>query len=142
DERGRRLVGRTMDQFLCELQKRMHPSQWRAFDRNQATARGKLGLRATGQDEKQSVATVPIVFESHENPEYNHRAFLPIIVQDYRPKEEGLDWYNLHVLYLNVTTATEKVAEENGEEHYECRLDPTSTRRLPPLKPYQGIQVF
>jgi hypothetical protein len=46
------------------------------------------------------ITKVPIVFESHENPDYNHRAFLPIIIQDYRPDSENDDDYHLQVLYL------------------------------------------
>lgn len=138
---GARLVGRTMDQFLNDVARRMNPAQWRAFERNQKHARSKLALRATGRDQKQAVASVPIVFENHEIEEYNHRAFLPIIVQDYRDRDGG-DWYNLHVLYLNVTTATEKAKGENGEEYYRCRLDPTSDAILEPLKAHKPIRIF
>ena len=136
NEQGRRLVGRRMDQFLDELKKRMHPAQWRAFERDQIEARTKLSQG------EQAIAKVPIVFERHENPNYNHRAFLPIIVQDYRPPEDGFNWFNLRVLYLNVTTATEKVKDGNGEEYYECRLDHRSDRSLEPLKPHQPIRIF
>jgi hypothetical protein len=143
DGQGARLVGLTMQQFLRDVQKRMHPAQWRAFEQDQDAARSKLKLRASGKDEKQSIATVPIVFEHHENSYYNHRAFLPIIVDDYRPKDRRVNWFNLRVLYLNVTTATETAKTEDGEEYYICRLDPTSDARLPPLKrPDAGIRVF
>jgi hypothetical protein len=138
---GQRLVGRTMDQFLSEVRKRMHPAQWSAFERDQNNARNELSLRATNGVERQAVAKVPIVFESHENAYYNHRAFLPIIVQDYRPAE-GFNWYNLRVLYLNVTSATDKVKDNRGEEYYVCRLDPASDMQLEPLKPYEGIRIF
>jgi hypothetical protein len=141
DDQSRRLVGRTMEQFLAGVQKRMHPAQWRAFEYNQKIARSKLKLRASNKDETQSIATVPIVFENHENPDYNHRAFLPIIVQDYRARE-GLNWYNLRVLYLNVTTATEKARSKDGEEYYVCRLNPASDKRLDPLKAYEGVRIF
>jgi len=136
NEKGRRLVGRRMDNFLDELKKRMHPAQWRAFERDQIEARTKLSQG------EQAIAKVPIVFESHENPNYNQRAFLPIIVQDYRPREEGLNWYNLRVLYLNVTTATEKIKGQNGEEYYACQLDHRSDRCLEPLKPHEPIRIF
>ena len=86
-----------MDQFLDGLEKRMHPAQWNAFTRDQDIARRTL------------VARVPIVFETHENDDYNRRAFLPIVVQNYQPPEQGLNWANLRVLYLDVTTATEVV---------------------------------
>src|SRR5262245_3616030 len=142
DGQDRRLVGRTMDQFLSGIQKRMHPAQWRAFDRDQRNARCKLASRATGTGEKQSVARVPIVFENHENDSYNLRAFLPIITQDYRPNSDGHNWYNMRVLYLDVTTATEKEIGKDGEEYYVCRLDPTSQARLEPLKPQSGIRIF
>jgi TIR domain len=142
DGRGPRLVGRTLEQFYSGVQKRMHPAQWRAFKRDQQSARSKLKSWATGKAEKQSVATVPIVFENHENDDYNHRAFLPIIVQNYRPREDGFDWYNLRVLYLNVTTATGKITGENGDEYYACRLDPESDARLEPLKPHEPIRIF
>jgi hypothetical protein len=46
DGKGPLLVGRTMEQFLSALKKRMHPAQWRAFDRDQNEARSKLSLRA------------------------------------------------------------------------------------------------
>jgi hypothetical protein len=121
----------------------MHPKQWEAFKRDQQSARSKLKLRAGGEDDKQSTAKVPIVFENHENDDYNHRAFLPIIVEDFRPQDRRSSWYNLRVLYLNVTTATEKVAGEDGQEFYVCRLDPTSDRRLEPLKARDpAIRVF
>jgi TIR domain len=137
-----RLVGRTLEQFYSGVQRRMHPAQWRAFERDQDQARSKLKRWATGKGNKQSIAAVPIVFENHENPDYNRRAFLPIIVQDYRPRDGGLNWYNLRVLYLNVTTATEKVKDEGGEEYYACRLDPRSDARLEPLKPHEPIRIF
>jgi hypothetical protein len=136
-----RLVGRTMEQFLASVQNRMHPNQWRAFACDQRAARSKLQLRASGAD-KQSVASVPIVFETHENEEYNHRAFLPIVVEDYRPQNGQLNWYSLRVLYLNVTTATEKEINADGKEFYVCRLDPTSSARLEPLEEIPGIRVF
>ena len=143
DGRGPRLVGCTMEQFLASTAKRMHPNQWEAFKRDQQSARNKLKLRAHGEDDKQSTAKVPIVFENHENDDYNHRAFLPIIVEDFRPQDRRLSWYNLRVLYLNVTTATEKVKGPDGEEYYACRLDPTSDVRLEPLKaPDPAIRVF
>jgi hypothetical protein len=143
DGRGPRLVGCTMEQFLASTAKRMHPNQWEAFKRDQQSARSKLKLRAHGEDDKQSTAKVPIVFENHENDDYNHRAFLPIIVEDFRPQDRRSSWYNLRVLYLNVTTATEKVAGEDGQEFYVCRLDPTSDRRLEPLKARDpAIRVF
>lgn len=144
DGLDRRLVGRTMEEFLSGVERRMHPAQWRAFDRDQKNARGKLGLRATGRGEKQSTASVPIVFENHENEWFNHRAFLPIIIQDYRPDSDGYNWYNLRVLYLNVTTATKKETGEDGEEYYVCELDPTSDARLEPLKATAkpGIRIF
>jgi hypothetical protein len=143
DGRAPRLVGRTMEQFLASVEKRMHPNQWEAFTRDQQSARSKLKLRARGEDEKQSTAMVPIVFEKHENNDYNLRAFLPIIVEDYRPQDRRASWYNLRVLYLNVTTATDKVKGEEGEEYYVCRLDPTSDKRLEPLKARNpAIRVF
>ena len=92
-----------------------------------------VGQKRTKQAETagQSVANVPIVFEHHEKDEYNLQAFLPLVIQDYRPDLEGRNnWYNMRVLYLNVTTVTEKVTDEDGEEHYVCRLDPTSDARL------------
>ena len=135
DGRATRLVGRTMEQYLAGVQKRMHPAQWRAFNRNQRHMRNKLKLRAAGgEDEKQSVAVVPIVFEYHENDEYNRRAFLPIIIEDYRPRDQRFDWYSLRILYLNVTTVTEKMKDHDGEEYYVCLLDPASNARLEPLK--------
>jgi TIR domain len=142
DGRGSRLVGRTLEQFYSGVEKRMHPAQWRAFKRDQQSARTKLKSWATGKAEKQSVASVPIVFENHENDDYNHRAFLPIIVQNYRPRDDGFDWYNLRVLYLNVTTATKKISRENGEEYYVCSLDPETDDRLEPLKPHEPIRIF
>jgi hypothetical protein len=143
DGRGPRLVGCTMEQFLASTAKRMHPNQWEAFKRDQQSWRSKLKLRAHGEDDKQATAMVPIVFENHENDDYNHRAFLPIIIEDFRPQDRRLSWYNLRVLYLNVTTATEKVKGPDGEEYYACRLDPTSDVRLEPLKaPEPAIRVF
>jgi TIR domain-containing protein len=132
----RPLVGRRMDGFLEELQKRMHPAQWRAFERDQVEARIQL---SQGQH---AIAKVPIVFEEHAIPNYKHRAFLPIIVQDYRPQEGGLNWFNLRVLYLDVTTVTEKAKDEFDEEYYVCRLDHRSDRRLQPLKPHEPIRIF
>jgi len=142
DGRRPRLVGRTMEQFLASVEKRMHPNQWRAFARDQITARSKLKPRASGEGGPQSVATVPIVFETHENDDYNRRAFLPIVVEDYRPHDRRVNWYNLRVLYLNVTTATEKVTDADGKEFYVCRLDPASNARLAPLDAQPGIRVF
>jgi hypothetical protein len=136
-----RLVGCTMQQFLASAEKRMHPNQWSAFRRDQIVARSKLKLRASDADGKQSTATVPIVFETHENDEYNHRAFLPIIVEDYRSRDRR-NWYNLRVLYLNVTTATEMATDADGKQFYACRLDPTSNARLRPLEAKPGIRVF
>jgi TIR domain len=136
------LVGRTLDQFYDELQRRMHPAQYRAFKYDQNNARNLLKLRATGEGENPSFASVPIVFEKHENPYFNNRAFLPIIVQDYRTGD-GLDWYNLRVLYLNVTTATEKVQDESsGDEYYICHLNPVVDKKLPPLNEYRPIRIF
>jgi hypothetical protein len=135
DEQGRRLVGRRMDEFLDELKKRMHPAHWRAFERDQIRARTELSQN------QHAIAKVPIVFENHENSNLNHRAFLPIIVQDYRPKEDGLNWYNLRVLYLDVTTVTEKERDEDDQEYYVCKLDQWSTQRLKPLKP-EPIRIF
>jgi TIR domain len=134
NERGRRLVGRRMDHFLEELKKRMHPVQWRAFERDQIRARAQLNQ---GQP---AIAKVPIVFENHETFSYNHRAFLPIIVQDYRPQEDG-DWYNLRVLYLDVTTVTETQRDEDGEDYYICKLDLGVERALKPLK-REPIRIF
>jgi hypothetical protein len=136
NEQGRRLVGRRMDEFLNELKKRMHPAQWRAFERDQIRARTEL---SRGQH---AIAKVPVVFENHENSHYNHRAFLPIIVQEFRPQEDRVNWYNLHVLYLNVTTATKKVRDNNGEEYYVCNLDQWTDTPLDPLKPYEPIRIF
>src|SRR5262249_20100323 len=141
DGRRPRLVGRTMQQFLASAEKRMHPNQWEAFASDQRAARSKLKPRASGAGGKQSVATVPIVFETHENDDYNRRAFLPIVVEDYQGRQSS--WYNLRVLYLNVTTATDKVKGADGKEFYVCRLDPTSNARLEPLDaPKPGIRVF
>ena len=53
--------------------------------------------------------------------DYTNRAFLPIIVQDFRPGDS--DWYNFRVVYLNVTSVTTKVVQD-GEEFYVCHLDP------------------
>jgi hypothetical protein len=111
-----------MDQFLDGLKKRMHPHQWNAFKRDQETTWRTL------------VAKVPIVFETHENDDYNRRAFLPIVLQNYQPPEQGLNFSNLRVLYLDVTTVTEIVKGE-GEEYYGCRLDLSSNDRLPPCDP-------
>jgi hypothetical protein len=132
-----RLIGQRMDQFLVELKRRMHPAQWRAFKRDQIRARTELnqGLPA--------IARVPIVFQGHENSNYNHRAFLPIVVQDYRPQQDAPNWYNLSVLYLNVTTATVKERDDQyDEEYYVCKLDQWSDRRLAPLKAYEPIRIF
>jgi TIR domain len=129
DQQAGRLVGRTMDQFLDGLKKRMHAYQWNAFARDQDIARRTL------------VARVPIVFETHENDDYNRRAFLPIVVQNYQPPEKGLNWANLRVLYLDVTTATEVVRGE-GEPYYRCGLDLGSNNRLPPLTQHKGIRIF
>jgi hypothetical protein len=115
-----------MTQLISALEKRMHPAQWRAFERDQT--------RALGQNQELMVARVPIVFEKHEDDNYNHRAFLPIIMQDYRPDAENDDDYHIQVLYLNVTTATEKVIGEDGEEYYVCRFYPASDARLKSLK--------
>jgi hypothetical protein len=131
-EEKARLTGCNMLQFLEGVKKRMHPWQWKAFERDQENARKNLRVRITDKNGKQSVAAVPIVFQSHENEEYNNRAYLPIIVQDYRDGEGEDNWYSLRVLYLNVTSVAEKVVE-NGEEFYICRLDPATEERLKPL---------
>jgi hypothetical protein len=134
-----RLVGCTMEQFLAGAQKRMHPAQWRAFERDQKKARSKLALWGHYRHDMPppSVGKVPIVFQYHENDAYNHRAFLPFVIEHYRPHDFGFrGWYSLRILYLNVTRATEKVKGKDGEEYYVCRLDPTgdSKSRLEPLK--------
>jgi len=95
-------------------------------------------FRIRKADGKQSIATVPIVFSSHENANYNHRAYLPIIVQDYT---EQVDWYSLRVLYLDVTSTTEIVLGED-EEYYVCRLDPKYEDHLECLVSGPPISVF
>ena len=131
DGQGRRLVGCTMTQFISALEKLMSPAQWRAFERDQRRMRLQL---SPGRNQEEKVALVPIVFEKHENPDFNHRAFLPIIMQDYRSDSENDGDYHLQVFYLNVTTATEKEISQDGEEYYVCRFDPVSNARLEPLK--------
>ncbi len=127
------LVGRRLNEFYRELAKRMHPAQYRAFMADQKGALEKL--QATGSNKEQAVASIPIVL--------NDRAYLPIIVQDHRPKDEGLDWFNLRVLYLDVTTVTHRKVI-NGEEVYVCTLDPRSNAGTPlePLKPFHPIRIF
>jgi hypothetical protein len=134
NEEKPRLVGCNMDQFLDGLKKRMHPQQWKAFEQDQQNARKNLRVRITDKNGKQSIAAVPIVFQSHENEDYNNRAYLPIIVQDFRDGEGEDNWYSLRVLYLNVTSVTQKAGYEN-EEHYICTLDPSTEERLPALPP-------
>ncbi len=140
---GPRLVGRTLEQFYAGLQKRMHPAQYRAFMRDQKRAINKLQRWAMREDKKQSAAMVPIVFEHHEDEAYNHRAYLPIVVEDFLPPHDRrLSWYNLRVLYLNVTTVTKKLKGEDGDEYYACSLDPTSSEQLDPLEPFDPIRIF
>lgn len=135
-----RLVGRSLAEVMSGLKERMHPVQWRKFDYDQKHAVSKLKNRAHDDTAKVSTAAVPIVFVKHDDPDFIDRAYLPIITQDYHSSTNN--WYNLRVLYLNVTTVTEKVVE-NGEEFYVCRLDHTSEKRLEPLKPpVAGIKVF
>ena len=138
----RRLVGYTMVQFLEGVKQRMHPAQWKAFERDQQHARSGLRPRATGPGGKLSVAGVPIVFHKHENPRFINRAYLPIIVQDYRSDDSEGEWYSLRVLYLDVTSATE-MTEENGEKYYVCRVDPVSEDYLEPLpEPTNPVRIF
>jgi hypothetical protein len=127
------LVGRRLNEFYKELEKRMHPAQYRAFMADQKGALEKL--QSTGSNKEQAVASIPIVL--------NDRAYLPIIVQDHRPKDEGLDWFNLRVLYLDVTTVTYRKVI-NGDEVYVCKLDPRSNAGTPlePLKPFHPIRIF
>lgn len=138
EDGGRRqLVGRTMAQYLAGLRERMHPVQWKMFCRDQALARKRL------KNSKTAVANVPIVFENHENQSLNRRAFLPIIVQEFQRDREGENnWYNLRVLYLNVTNVTKKERLENGDEYYVCDLNPFHEDSLDPLLPFEGIKVF
>jgi hypothetical protein len=138
-----RLVGRNMTEFLEAVASRMHPVQWEMFKQDQEGARAQLSGRMQGSTDKPSIARVPIVFEKHR-PELNNRAFLPIIVQDFRPDLDGDNsWYNLRVLYLNVTTATREATNAQGEKYYVCDLDPTSHCQLRPLPPVlRPIHVF
>ena len=57
----RQLVGRTMAQFFEGVRNRMHPVQWKMFQRDQVEAREML------RNNQKSVANVPIVFEKHDN---------------------------------------------------------------------------
>ncbi len=133
----RQLVGRTMAQFLEGIKDRMHPVQWKMFGRNQIQAREMLKNNQT------SIANVPIVFEKHDNEALINRAYLPIIVQEFQRDKDGENnWYNIRVLYLNVSTVTSKHALPNGDEYYSCTLDPTSDTTLDPLKPFVGVRAF
>ena len=132
-----KLVGRTMAQYLDGVKERMHPIQWKMFQRDQVQARESL------KNNQASVANIPIVFENHNDDRLNRRAYLPIIVQEFQPNKEGENnWYNLRVCYLNVTTVTDKACLPNGDEYYVCRLDPTSDKTLEPLRAFAGIKAF
>lgn len=137
----KRLVGRTMPEFMDFVKARMHPVQWKEFERDQNGARRKLAGRMTATDSKAAAARVPIVFEDHDGAEHNLKAYLPIIVQDYSSTQRfDTPWYNLRVLYLNVTTATRKVKNADGDEYYVCDVDPTANVLLEPLP--RPINVF
>jgi TIR domain len=119
DGQGRRLVGCTTERLLSAMEKRMSPAQWRAFARDQERARRTL------------VASVPIVYENHEDDAWNRRAFMPFV---YSVGLEADGSQYVLVLYLEVTMATIKEIGEDGEEYYVCRLANTSNVRLEPLE--------
>ena len=126
-----------MAQFLDGVKERMHPIQWKMFRRDQVSARESL------KNKQVSVANIPIVFENHNYGRLNRRAYLPIIVQEFQRNREGENnWFNLRVLYLDVTTVTDKACLSNGDEYYACRLDPTSVKTLEPLREFVGIKAF
>ena len=133
----RRLVGRTMAEFMSGIKRRMPRAQWAAFRDNQRRARKQLRGRAQGKDADVAIATIPIYFENHENDNFNGRAYLPIIVKDFQPQNS--DWYSIAVLYLDVTSVTE--LDEN-RNIYVCRLDTTAQLMLEPLPNDAPVNVF
>ena len=127
-----RLVGLTMEEFLHAAKKRMPPAQYHAFSANQRQARKDLQGRMTNASSAPAVASIPLYFDRHEIGKYNGRAYLPILLQDYTP--ENKDWYNMRVLYLDVTSVSQKATNRWGEEYYYCSLDLDTSTRLAPLE--------
>jgi hypothetical protein len=77
-----------------------------------------MQLLFNGGDPKniQANATVPFVFQQHQNQKYQGHAFLPIIIRYYFNRLTNV--LRLKVLYIDVTSATKL----NERGYYTCAL--------------------
>lgn len=99
------LVGHTLKEYLDNLQYRMSPQHYEVFRSSQDSARTTWSDRIRKGLPIPPSVKIPIVFNRHRNPEYVGRAYLPIIVSEFRSEDKR--WCNLKVLYLEVTAPTE-----------------------------------
>ena len=83
-------------------------------------------------------AIIPMYFDRHPVAKYNGRAYLPVILEDYTPEHK--DWYNIRVLYLDVTSVSQKATNSRGEEvSTTAHSTSTATRScLPSSRPHPG----
>jgi hypothetical protein len=131
----KRLVGRNMTEFLREVKRRMHPVQWKMFRRDQQAVRTRLS-----NGELTAIARIPIVFEPVDDGD-RRRAYIPLIVHGFQPDGGGESWFNLRVLYLDVTTVTVVEEAPNGDQYYACDLN-HSEGKLEALKPFPSVKAF
>jgi len=135
-----RLVGLTMKEFFHVAKRRMPPAQFAAFRANQRQVRKDIQGRMTNTSNTLARALIPMYFDQHPVAKYNDRAYLPVILEDHTP--ENKDWYNMRVLYLDVTSVSQKATNSRGEEYYYCALDVNGEAKLPPLQPTSPRRVF
>ena len=135
-----RLVGMTMRDFLLHMRHQMPPAQYHAFSENQEKARKALLGRMTDESDVPAGASIPLFFNNHENDRYNGRAYLPVILQDFTP--ENRDWYNLRMLYLEVTSICKRATWANRGEIYYCPLDVNDEGRLDPISVAPPRSIF
>jgi hypothetical protein len=143
------LVGHTLKEFLDNLQYRMPAQHYDVFRGSQDAATTTWSNRIRTNVVLPPSVDVPIVFDRHWNPAYVGRAYLPVIVSEFRSEDKA--WCNLKVLYLEVTAHTEGKATQPEPAP---ESDPTDTRYficslandnriafVPPLEP-KPIGVF
>jgi ubiquinone/menaquinone biosynthesis C-methylase UbiE len=122
---GRLLTGRVtsgdlpVSETLSDLASWMPPGQADLFSREQNELIGRLSQRTRpGRDMERIDATVPMFFDTHPDPGYNYRAYLPVVV-----RHEHVDGQlRLSILYLEVTDA---VTVRNGLFTSKLRTDDT-----------------
>jgi hypothetical protein len=123
------LAGKTMCEFLENLKYRMTRSQYQAFIDSQGGARSEYSTRLGQGAEPPPTVDVPIVFKWHPVKKYVGRAFLPIITEDFRARDNG--WSSLRVLYLDVTSAKDLHAGSDEGSYYVCKV----IKSDPPVDP-------